>query len=154
VIRFRACGAVPLLLALASCGSSSNNGAGAGGAGGQSALDCIDVVLTPSRLQLPGEWSSTWRAIPGALSGCENWLQYAWIGYPLASQGAPWPIVTAVSDDGHTRDLAYKLMPASATFTTSLISSFAARSDGTFAIGYEFVEGTERLQRVALGRHP
>jgi len=158
-VRRWACLGTATALACLSCGESADSN-GDGGTGG-APPSCFDLVLTPEILPDPENWLWGADALPSSLFASSAGLHVVWVAdrfYPNGKQGSslegtsPIPIVTTIALDGVVSHQARPLLPEGITYPDGRIDSVAGRSDGTFAIGYEWREAGVWHNEVALLR--
>ncbi|GMU39025.1 MAG: hypothetical protein HS104_16945 [Polyangiaceae bacterium] len=158
--------ALGVLVFAVACGPEDEqhgNGSGTGGAGSQGgAAGCVDVAFRTSDFADAKKWLPKGDVVRGGLWATATAMSFAWIAYRFYPEGTPgqflddtvpWLALHTLNPENGAvvSQRVEALMPEGSLSTNSVITSFAGRKDGTFAVGFDYVEGTEHPQRVALG---
>lgn len=146
----------------ASGGAAGNGLGGLGGVAGSGGISggpsCVDIQIGPSALSSPRQWVPQGEPIPGGLwvSGDDlhvAWMAFEWNGVPGSDTFARLVISSFNRVSGVvSQPTVHSLFPSGVTTNEAVVESFAGRSDGLFAVGYDYMDAGSRKQFATLGQ--
>ncbi len=148
---------LPSLVCMA-CGTSERAESAEAGAGDH----CVDIVVNRAMFEDRDAWFVNGDSLPGGLWASDNVIHLAWTSYRFLdghtteylTDTAPWLILSSFDEatGAVIRNDRYAPFPPSIKWGEGAIRSFAARADGTFVVGHEWVTNSGMSFSAGIGR--